>query len=206
MCSSRCIGPAKLVAIASFLVLLSTTYYLRTEVLELNKIRFSADETRAEYEMEQLEQEHPQEVERYKVETKNYELQMKHYEDMLALYESDYTEYTRRLKDEYEPPQLPYRPSPPRPPEYTRKLSEINARFRAQKHHYFEVTSSLNWVAWIAAVGLVGGLLWLIMFDAAGSRLIYLLALVMSFVFMIGPSFHSILSAIVGFLQAPPTY
>ena len=188
MCGSRCIGVAKVVAITSFLVLLSTTYYLRTEVLKLNEIRFSADEARAKYEMEELAKEHPRNIERYNVELKNYEL------------------YAKRLKDEYQPPQLPYQPLPPKPPEYTRKLSEINAQFRTQKHHYFEATSSLNWVAWIAAVGLVGGLLWLVMFDTAGSRLVYFMTLVLSFVFMIGPSFHSILSAIVGFLEAPSLY
>ena len=201
--SIRCTGPAKLVAIVSFLALLSTTYYLRTEVLTLNEIGFSADEARANYEMQQIEKDHPREVERHKVAVKNYGLQMEHYQEMLDLYESDYEAYAKRLKDEYEPPQLPYQPSPPKPPEYTRSLSKINAQFRAQKHHYFEATSSLNWVAWIAAVGLVGGLLWLIMFDTAGSRLVYLMTLVLSFVFMIGPSFHSILSAIVGFLEAP---
>src|SRR3990172_4505015 len=206
MCGSRCIGVAKVVAITSFLVLLSTTYYLRTEVLKLNEIRFSADEARAKYEMEELAKEHPRNIERYNVELKNYELQTKHYQEMLALYESDYESYAKRLKDEYQPPQLPYQPLPPKPPEYTRKLSEINAQFRTQKHHYFEATSSLNWVAWIAAVGLVGGLLWLVMFDTAGSRLVYFMTLVLSFVFIICPSFHSILSAIVGFLEAPSLY
>jgi len=206
MCGSWCTQAAKLVGIASFLVLLSTTYYLRTEVLELNEIRFSADEARAEYEMEGLAKDHPHQLERYKVEMQNFELQTKHYQEMLALYESDYESYAERLKDEYEPPQLPFQPSPPKPPEYTRKLSEINARFRAQKHHYFEATSSLNWIAWAAAVGLVGALLWLIMFDTARGRLIYFMMLVLSFVFMIGPAFHSILSAIVGFLEAPSMY
>ena len=97
MCGSRCIGVAKVVAIASFLVLLSTTYYLRTEVLKLNEIRFSADEARAKYEMEELAKEHPRNIERYNVELKNYELQTKHYQEMLALYESDYESYANKF-------------------------------------------------------------------------------------------------------------
>ena len=55
----------------------------------------------------------------------------------------------------------------------------------------------------VQPVGLVGGLLCLILFDTANGRLIYFVTLVLSFVFLIGPSFHSIMSAIVGFLQAP---
>ena len=95
---------------------------------------------------------------------------------------------------------------PPKSPEYLKQLSEIDAQFRAQKHHYFTVTSSLNWVAMVGALCLVGGLVYLIMFDLANGRLIYFFTLVLSFVFLIGPSFHSIMSAIVGFLEAPGIY
>lgn len=206
MCGTRCTGLAKVIAISGFLVLLTTTYYLRTEVLTLNKIRFSADETRAEYEIDQLQKDYPDAVHRHEVALKNFDLQMEHYQEMLSLYQTDYDAYVQRIKDEYVPPRLPNRPSPPRPPEYTKKLTEINAQFRARKHHYFAVTSRLNWVAWLAALGLAGGLLYLIMFDTAGPRLIYFVTLVLSFVFMIGPSFHSIISAIVGFLEAPGVY
>lgn len=207
MFGSRCgIGLAKLASIVGFLVLLSSTYYLRSEVLTLNKIRFSADEARASYEMQQLKENYPDEIQRHQVAMKNYELQMEHYREMLELYQTDYEAYVQRLEDEYVPPKLPSQPSPPRPPEYTQKLSEIDAEFRAQRHHYFELTSILNWIAWAAAISLVCGLLCLILFDAAGNRLLYFATLVLSFVFMIGPSFHSIISAIVGFLKAPGAY
>jgi len=206
MTDTRGVRAAKGIAIVGFLVLLSSTYYLRTEVLTLNQIRFSSDEARANYEIEELKRNHPQELERYQVELKNYELRKKHYEEMLDLYQTDYNAYVKRIKDEYKPPQLPAKPVPPRPPEYRQKLLEINADFRARKYHYFEITSLLNWVAWVAAIGLVGGLLYLILFDAAGGRLIYFATLVLSFVFMIGPSFHSIISAIVGFLEPPSIY
>jgi len=43
-------------------------------------------------------------------------------------------------------------------------------------------------------------------FDGGNQRAFYLAVLILSFVFMIGPSFHSIMSAIVGFLHAPPIY
>ncbi|MHC4178610.1 MAG: hypothetical protein ACYSWU_13950 [Planctomycetota bacterium] len=203
MSSERSLALAKVTAMLGFLVLLSSTYYLRSEVLTLNRINFSADETRAKYELDQLDKDFPHEKERHQVALKNHELQMEHYEEMLELYQSDYDEYARRLKDKYKPPQLPQKPQPPKPPEYKQELSKINAQFRAQKHHYFQTTSVLNWVALVAALCLVGGLLCLIMFDTANGRLMYVFCLVLSFVFMIGPSFHSIMSAIVGFLQAP---
>jgi len=187
-------------------VLVASTYYLRTEVLQLNEIRFSSDEARADYELEQFKKDFPHEQERHKVALKNYDLQVQHYEEMLELYQTDYSAYVRRIKDEYHPPQMPNRPQPPRPPEYQQKLMEINTQFRAQKHHYFETTSVLNWVAMTAALCLVGGLLYLVMFDTANGRLIYFFTLVLSFVFLIGPSFHSIMSAIVGFLEAPGIY
>ncbi len=206
MGNSRCIGLAKVVSVVGFLVLLCSTYFLRSEVLTLNAIRFSADETRAKYDLQRLKKDYPHEVERHEVAVKNYELQMKYYQEMLGLYNTDYDVYVKRIKDEYRPPKLPNRPQPPRPPEYTQKLSEIDANFRAQKHHYFQVTSVLNWVAMGAAICLVGGLLYLIMLDTVGGRLIYLATLLLSFVFMIGPSFHSIISAVVGFLKAPGVY
>ena len=64
-------------------------------------------------------------------------------------------------------------------------------------------TGRLNYVAWAAALALTGGLLYLLLFDRAGPRLIYLAVLLLSFVFLIGPSFHSILTTIIGFLEAP---
>ena len=206
MSHPRCIGLAKIVACLGFLVLLSTTYLLRTEVLALSELRFSADETRAQHDLTTYEEAFPQEEERYQVELKNYELATEHFKEMFTLYQSNYEEYAKRLEEKYEPPQMPVRPVPPKPPEYSKKLHQIDTEFRARKHQYFEMTSRLNWVAWIAAMALVGGLLHLIMFDPAGGRMIYFALLVMSFMFMIGPSFHSIISAIVGFLEPPGVY
>jgi hypothetical protein len=65
------------------------------------------------------------------------------------------------------------------------------------------MTGKLTWVACIGALALVGGLLYLLMFDVDGRRLYYVIVLLISFVFLIGPSFHTILSTIVGFLEMP---
>ena len=94
----------------------------------------------------------------------------------------------------------------PRSPEVRDQLAKINAEFRAQQFRYFDRTSSLNWVACAAALSLVGGLLYLLMFDNGGRRVFYFVILLLSFVFMIGPSLHSMMSALVGFLRAPGMY
>ena len=203
MTSPRRIVLAKTSVLLGFLALLSTTYYLRSEVLALSRIRFSADDARARYELERMKLAFPDRLERHRVETKNYELQLEHYKEMLDLYRKDYGAYVQRLKDAYQPPQLPVRPQPPDTPEFQETLAQINTDFRARKYHYFRITGALNGAAWAAAMALVGGLLYLLLFDVEGQRWLYGVVLVLSFVFLIGPSFHSILSAIIGFLAAP---
>jgi len=194
------------VTIAAFMVTLSTTYYLRSEVLELNRIRFSSENVQAEERLREMKESYPSRVAEYEVQMKNYELQREHFQEMLDLYQSDYNAYVKRLKDGYRPPQLPQRPNKPRSPDLSDQLAEINAEFRAQQFHYFDSTSRLNWVCCTSALLLTGGLLFLVMFESGGPRFVYLALLVVSFVFMIGPSFHSIMSAIVGFLRAPPVF
>ena len=201
---SKLLSVVKVVTIVAFMVTLSATYFLRGEVLKLNRIRFSSENVRAEENLRELKESYPMRVEEYAVQTKNYELQMEHYQEMLTLYRTDYDAYVQRIKDEYDPPQLPQKPHKPRSPELSNQLAEINAQFRKQQFHYFDSTSQLNWVCCASALALVGGLLFLIMFDGGNQRAFYLAVLILSFVFMIGPSFHSIISAIVGFLHAPP--
>src|SRR4051794_32830347 len=180
----RSIGIAKLSALLGFLVLLSASYYLRTEVLELNRIRFSADEARAEYELKRLQVTYPEWIERHKVELKNYELQMEHHEKLSELYRKDLVKYLETVKNQSQPPQMPIWPQPPEPPEVQEKLSRINLEFRTRKARDFVMTSRLNWAAWIAALALTGGLLSLLLFDRAGPRLLYLAVLLLSFVFL----------------------
>jgi hypothetical protein len=64
----------------------------------------------------------------------------------------------------------------------------------------------LNWIACAAALALAGGLLYLLLFDVNGNRWFYVIALSISFVFLIGPAFHSILTSIIGFLAPPSVY
>lgn len=203
MCPERRITVAKAAAIVGFLLLLTATYYIRSEVLALNAIRFSADNLRAENQLKRLKDSHAERLAEYEAQLKSYDIHLKHYLDMLNLYLTDYDAYVRRKRAGGRPPTLPTRPRRPESPEVKEDLMRINASFIAQKQHYFASMSYFNWIAWLGAVLFAGGILYLLMFDTNGKKLFYFLALVLAFVFMIGPSFHSIMSAIVGFLRAP---
>ena len=193
----------KYVAIAAFVVTLFTTYYLRSEVLKLSKIRFSAEQLKAEDSQRERKQSYPDRSAEYQAQTKHYEIEQEHYRKMLDLYRNDYSEYVKRVNDQYRPPNLPPKPQKPQSPELSDGLANINMEFKTQQYHYFDSTSQLNWVCCVSALLLVASLLFLIMFETGGQRVLYLVVLVLSFVFMIGPAFHSIMSAIVGFLEAP---
>jgi len=203
---SRMLLPAKVASIVGFLTLIVSTYFLRSEVLALSHIRFTADEVRAAQQLKQAEESFPDRVEQYAAALKQYELEQQHYREMLTLYNEDYDAYVQRIEDKYEPPRLPRAPSKPDPPEVSRQLYQINTDFRIRKNAYFEKASRLNWVACGAALLLVGGLTWLLMFDTTSPRWHYLAALVISFVFLIGPAFHSILTGVIGFLEDPRVY
>ena len=194
---------AKFITIISFLVLLFSTYFLRSKVLELNTIRMSFQNVMAEENEKSLNDSLPQRTKEYENKLKQYEIQKKHYDEMLDLYQSDYEEYVKRIKDKFVPPRMPPNPVKPLSPEISDEMQKISIEFRKKQSHYFESTSKMNWVSCVAALTLVGGLLYLLLFDLQGKRLFYMVLLVLSFIFMIGPSFHSLMSALAGFLQAP---
>ena len=199
----RDIAIAKYTTIAAFLLLLFSTYYLRSQVLTLNTIRLSSNNIMAEEARKGMEASFPARQKEYELQMAHFEMESKHYEDMLDLYKTNYEEYVKRVGDKFTPPRMPRKPTSPVSPELSDELTKVGIEFRDQQYDYFNSTSKLNWIACIAAMSLVGGLLYLLMFDVNGKRIFYIVILVLSFIFMIGPSFHSIMSAIVGFLQAP---
>jgi len=194
---------AKFVTIISFLVLLFSTYYLRSQVLKLNNIRMSSQNIMTDQARKDLSESLPTRLKEYQTKLGQYEIEKKHYEEMLDLYKTDYPEYVKRLKDKFVPPRMPSSPNKPVDPELSDQMQKISIEFREQQSSYFNSTSKLNWISCLAALSLVGGLLYLLMFDPEGKKIFYVILLVMSFIFMIGPSFHSLMSAVVGFLQAP---
>ena len=193
-------------ALLGFLALVVCTYYLRSEVLTLSHLRFSADEVRVANELEQFRESHPDRLKQNEAAMKHYDLQIEHYRKMLDLYQNNYDEYAKRIEDKYHLSPLPDVPMKPDPPEVAEKLFEINTAFRARKNQFFATSSRLNWLSCIAALMLVGGMIYLLMFDTNGQRWHYLVALMISFVFLIGPAFHSIMAGIMGFLEGPGVY
>ena len=203
MSSKFLIVAAKLLAMVGFLVLVVSTYYIRSEVLELSHKMFFADTIRAENELKQLRESYPERVKQHEAELKNYEMKTEYYRRMLDLYQNNYDEYVKQVKDDDKLPLVPDLPQKPTSPEVAEKLYEINSDFRNRKNQYFETASWLNWLACTAALMLVGSLVYLLMFDDNGQRWHYLAALGISFIFLIGPAFQSILTGIIGILQAP---
>ena len=206
MTGERRIVVAKLLSISGFLVLLLITYWLRSEVLGLSRIHFSADEKNVELERQRNRESFPDRQKQYEVGLKNYETEMKHYAKMMALYEEDLDEYVKLTKDRVQPPQQPQRPSAPRVPEVEDQFRAIQMEFAMRRYRYFVVSEIGTWIACFAALSLTGGLLYLLMFDQHGNRLFYFMTLVLGFTFLIGPSFHSIMSAIVGLMHGPVGY
>ena len=194
------VATAKVLAIVGFLVLLTTTYLQRHEILTLTHMRYSADNLEAQHNLKRSTETYPERVEEHKVEVKDYEFRMKHYQEMLNLYQTNYDEYVKRLKGKYRPPELPTRPSKPESPKARDEVVKAEAEFVAQKHRYFASVRRVNWIAWFGAVLFLAGILYLLWFDEGGKKMYYFLVLVLTFVFMIGPSFHSIMSLIAGYL------
>ena len=206
MSAERRIVVAKLLAISGFLVLLLITYWLRSEVLSLSRIHFSADEKKVELERERNKEAFPDRQKQFEVSLKNYDIQLKHYEKMMAVYEKNLDEYAALTKDALQPPQFPIRPNPPVAPEVEDQFRNIQSDFVLRRHRYFVISEYGNVLACVAALCLVGGLLYLLMFDLNTNRLFYFMTLVLSFIFLIGPSLQSVMSAVIGLMHGPHVY
>ena len=115
---------AKFITIISFLVLLFSTYFLRSKVLELNTIRMSSQNVMAEENEKSLNDSLPQRTKEYENKLKQYEIQKKHYDEMLDLYQSDYEEYVKRIKDKFVPPRMPPNPVKPLSPEISDEMQK----------------------------------------------------------------------------------
>ena len=142
----------------------------------------------------------------YEIALKNYDLRLKHYEKLLALYERDFDAYIQLPQENLVVPQMPIKPAAPSAPEVTDQFRGIQSDFVLRRYRYFTVSEIGNWIACGAAILLVAGLLYLLLFDAQTNRFVYVASLLLSFVFLIGPSFHSLLTAVMGLLKGPSGY
>ncbi len=188
------------------MILVVISYWLRSEVLGLSRIHFSADEKKVELDRQRSRDTFPERQKQYEIALKNHEVQVKHYEKMMEVYQRDLEQYAELTKNALQPPQMPSQPEPPRAPEVDDQFQSIQAEFVSRKYRYFVVSESGNWIACLGALLLAGGLLYLLMFDLNGNRLYYFMVLVFSFVFLIGPSLQSVMSALIGLMHGPHAY
>lgn len=197
--NQRSLKIPKTIALVCFLILLVCTYTVRGKVIELNEVRLSSDHARAEAGMAQF-------LETYEARRASYDAQRAVYERDMRFFTEDlegflYEQSERRMSGVMRTPQMPVLPQPP---EVTENLARINAEFRAARHEYFKMARWLNIVAGLASLGLVGSLVHLAMNDRETGRWVYLGILSVAFVFLIGPSFHTVLSSIVSATKPPP--
>ncbi|MBX3353442.1 MAG: hypothetical protein KF684_10975 [Phycisphaeraceae bacterium] len=189
----------KTIALVCFLILVACTYTVRGKVIELNEVRLSSDHARAEAGMEAFLGSYEARRAAYDAERAVYERDMRLFNENLEEFLREQSE--RRMSGMSRAPQMPM---PPQTPEVTSELARINAEFRAARHEYFKMARWLNLVAGLASLGLVGSLVYLAMTDRETGRWVYLGVLSVAFVFLIGPSFHTVLSSIVSALKPPP--
>ena len=203
---NKAIIASKAVVIICMACLLLTTYMLRSQVLSLiNSIIDGEDIVEVEL-MDRFEASEPDRKAAYEAALGRYEIQMKRYRELLNLYQKDPEAYARQTREgrPVGAPPVPFKPEPPQTPEVQQQLAETNAEFRQTRQRYFKNAKRLNMFVGLCAIGLIGGLLFLIMFDPEKSRLAYLVVLVVSFVFVIGPALHSVVSLMAYGLQPPP--
>ena len=206
MTAEHRIAAAKCCSMVGFLILVVISYWLRSEVLGLSRIHFSADEKKVELERQRSRDTFPERQKQYEIGLKNHEVQVKHYEKMMEVYQRDLEQYAELTKNTLQPPQMPSQPEPPKSPEVEDEFQSIQAEFVSRKYRYFVISESGNWIACLGALLLSGGLLYLIMFDLNGNRLYYFMILAFSFVFLIGPSLQSVMSALIGLMHGPHAY
>lgn len=206
MTSENRLVAAKICAMIGFSILVMISYWLRSEVLGMSRIHFSADEKKVELQRQKSRESFPERQKQYEVSLKNYEIEREHYEKMMEVYQRDLEEYARLTKDRIAPPQMPQRPDPPKPPEVEDEFQQIQSEFAMRRYRYFVVSEYGNWIACLGALLLAGGLWYLLMFDVNGNRLLYFMLLAFSFLFLIGPSLQSIMSAFIGLMNAPHSY
>lgn len=194
--NQRSLKVPKTIALACFLVLVACTYTVRSRVVTLNEMRLSADQTRAEAGLEAF-------LAGSEARRAAYEAQRTAYERDMEWFTRDYEGFMDAQREQMMAPRAPRPPLPPLSPDAARTLAEANASFRAARREYFAFAFYVNIASGLAALGLVGSLVYLAMNDPAGGRWVYLGVLSVAFVFLIGPSFHTVLSSIVSAMNAP---
>lgn len=198
---------AKIIVIASMLCLLGTTFVLRAKILTLVNFLMTGQDIVATERMDRFHAAEDDRQSEYVAALARFEIGMEQYRSLLQLYQDDLDAYRKRTNEGRmtQPPPIPEKPRLPRTPEVQRTLAEINSNFRDARNSYFRFATALNGFVAVCALLLIGGLLFLMFFDASNGRLMYIVVLAISFVFIIGPAFHSALT-FAAYQLNPPSY
>jgi hypothetical protein len=201
----KAVTAAKVVAMLAMLCLLGTTYVLRSRILTLVSHLMAGQDIVANEQMDRFVAGEADREEEYDIALARHEVEMERYESELKLFQEDPEAYLERTFEGRPaiPPMIPEKPSPPRTPEVQRELAELNQAFRSARSSYFSLATGLNAFVGFCALSLVGSLLFLILFDAGASKVTYVVLLVLSFAFIIGPALHTALTTMAYQLNAP---
>lgn len=198
---------AKIFVILSLLCLLSTTYFLRSRLLDLVDHLIDGQNVQAQERMDRFRASEEDRQAEYDAALSRFETGKERFRSLLELYQEDLEAYREQTNEGKvtQPPPSPQKPHPPSAPATQQQLAEIHQEFREARTRYFALASGLNSLVGIFSLLLVGGLVFLIFFETSGPRAVYVVILGLSFVFLIGPALHSALTFVAYDLR-PPTY
>jgi len=204
---NKAIAAAKLVLVLSTVGLLVISYGLRSRLLAMIWQSVSAQDIVATDQMRQYRESATDRETEYKARLAAFDAEMKVYLARIDLFVTDRDAYRRETQDgrALQAPMLPVKPRPPRSPAVQDQLAQANEVFRTEREAYFRIAPAMNILAACFAIGVVGSLLFLICFDPRNGRIGYILVLVLSFVFLIGPALYSLITASV-YRMPPPVY
>lgn len=193
----RRIGVAlKVLTAVCIAILMLLTYVNRAKVLELTRLRASAEDVVAKQDIADF-------VESYESRQANYEMAMEDYQRSMEQYRTDYEAYAASFAQRGGRPMPPRMPVKPQPPEVTRRLAEINVDFRHKRFAYYRDLERTVGVAGLAATVLTLCLLALLFMETGSARWAYAALLALCFTFLIGPALYTMLAGIVGVTRAP---
>ncbi len=186
----------KVVVVFCITILMLLTYVNRARVLELTRLRASAEDITAQQDILDF-------VESYEMRKANYEVAMEDYHKSMEQFRSDYPAYAESFQQRAGRHMAPRMPAKPQAPEVTRRLAEINTTFRQKRHAYYKELEGTVGVAGLAATVLTLCLISLLFMETGSARWAYAALLALCFTFLIGPALYSMLAGIVGLTPAP---
>lgn len=192
------------ITVSGFVILLFTVYILRAQVVEITAMKYRVEDESRKVSDRRYEENFELRKKDYELQKQAYQMRVAHYNKMVKRFQEDYDTYRKERHPEAPiPPRLP---EPPSNPEEQKKVRELTTEFIAHRFGFYTTLYILCFVNLLGAAMLVGGIVTLILFERPKGRLAWLGLLVLSFVFLIGPAFHTILSALVGWLKIAPAY